>query len=75
MKRLAFRPLALLGLTVPTLAGGLLLSSCNSQPKATEVDKTATVIPKEATKASDTAATTVSADSAKAVADSMKSRK
>ena len=46
---------------VPALVGGLFLSSCNSQPTATEVDKTATVISGETSAASDSAATTAAA--------------
>ena len=54
---------------VPALVGGLLLSSCNSEPKATEVDKTATVISSDTNEASDSAATTVSTDTAAVGAD------
>ncbi|WP_082685144.1 alpha/beta hydrolase [Hymenobacter sedentarius] len=61
MKRLSFRPSALAWVVAPALAGGLLLSSCNSNPKATEADKTVTVVPKEVTKASDSAAVTATA--------------
>ena len=57
-----FRLAALAWLVAPVLAGGLLLSSCNSQPTATEVDKTATVVPGETNAASDSAATTANAD-------------
>ena len=70
MKRLSFRLIAL-----SFLASGLLLSSCNSQPTATEADKTATVIPKEVTAASDSTATAVSADSANAAAGTTTSGK
>lgn len=42
----------------PALVAALSLSSCNSQPTATEADKTATVVPKEANTASDSAAVT-----------------
>ncbi|GAA3970649.1 alpha/beta hydrolase [Hymenobacter antarcticus] len=54
-------------LTVPVLAGGLLLSSCNSQPTATEADKTATVVSGETNAASDSSAVTASADGMSAV--------
>ena len=64
MKSSLFRPIASAWFLVPALAGGLLLSSCNSEPKATEADKTATVISSDTNAASDSAATTVSADSA-----------
>jgi uncharacterized lipoprotein YajG len=49
----------------PALAAGLLLSSCNSQPTATEADKTATVISSDTNEASDSTATTVEGDSLK----------
>lgn len=45
-------------LAAPALAGMLLLSACNSQPTATEADKTATVVPAETNAASDSAAVT-----------------
>lgn len=45
-------------LLAPALIAGLSLSSCNSQPTATEADKTATVVPSEANAASDSAAVT-----------------
>jgi hypothetical protein len=64
MKSSRFRLAALSCLLVPALAGSLLLSGCNSEPTATETDKTATVIPSEATEASDSAATVAPADSA-----------
>ncbi|GAA4020590.1 hypothetical protein GCM10022409_00050 [Hymenobacter glaciei] len=51
-------------LTAPTLAAGLLLSSCNSQPTATETDKTATVVSEETNAASDSAAVTANATGA-----------
>ncbi|MCC2548498.1 alpha/beta hydrolase [Hymenobacter sp. BT175] len=50
-------------LLAPALAGGLLLSSCDSKPKATETDQTATVISEETNAASDSAATTATASS------------
>ena len=59
MKLANFRPGVYACLLVPSLAGGLLLSSCNSQPTATEADKTATVVSSETNQASDSAATTV----------------
>jgi hypothetical protein len=46
---------------VPALAGGLFLSSCNSQPAATEADKTATVVSSDTNAASDSTATTAPA--------------
>ena len=55
------RAAALAWLTAPALAGGLLLSGCNSQPTATETDKTATVVTSATNAASDSAATTASA--------------
>ena len=60
MKSLLSRSAAFVWLTAPALAGGMLLSSCNSQPTATEADKTATVVPSETNAASDSAATTAS---------------
>ena len=45
-------------LMAPALAGSLFLSSCNSQPTATEADKTATVVSGETTAASDSSAVT-----------------
>ena len=47
MKIILPRPAAFAWLMAPALAGGLLLSSCNSQPTATETDKTATVVSDE----------------------------
>ena len=61
MKLFQFRPAAFAWLTAPVLAGGLLLSSCNSQPTATETDKTATVVSEDTNTASDSAAVTASA--------------
>jgi hypothetical protein len=60
MKLASFRPAALALLAIPALAGSLLLSSCNSQPTATEADKTATVVPSETNTTSDSAAVTPS---------------
>jgi hypothetical protein len=56
MKTSRSRLAAFAWLVAPALAGGLLLSSCNSEPTATEADKTATVVPSETTEASDSAA-------------------
>ncbi|SFQ00217.1 hypothetical protein [Hymenobacter arizonensis] len=56
-----FSPKALAWLFVPALAGSLLLSSCSSEPTATEADKTATVVPSDVNEASDSSAT-MSAD-------------
>ncbi|WP_426061454.1 hypothetical protein [Hymenobacter sp. B1770] len=53
-----FSSKALAWLFVPALAGSLLLSSCNSEPTATEADKTATVVPSDMNEASDSSATT-----------------
>jgi hypothetical protein len=64
MKRLAFRPTATKWLVAPTFALGVLLSGCNSQPTATEPEKTATVVPEETNEASDSAATTAPAEGA-----------
>ena len=61
MNFVPFRAATLAWLTAPVLAGGLLLSGCNSQPTATETDKTATVVTSETNAASDSAATTASA--------------
>lgn len=58
MKSSLFRSAASAWVLMPALAGGLLLSSCNSEPKATEVDKTATVVSSDTNAASDSAATT-----------------
>ncbi|MDO7852620.1 hypothetical protein [Hymenobacter convexus] len=63
MKSSLIRSAASAWFVVPALAGGLLLSSCNSEPKATEVDKTATVVSSDTNAASDSAATTAKADS------------
>ena len=57
------RFVASIWLAVPVLAGGLLLSGCNSKPTATETDKTATVISGKTNAASDSAATTARPDS------------
>ena len=64
MKRSFLRPAALALLAIPTLAGALTLSSCNSEPKATEADKTATVVSEDTNAASDSTAVTAPADSA-----------
>ncbi|MDO7877546.1 alpha/beta hydrolase fold domain-containing protein [Hymenobacter sp. ASUV-10] len=64
MKILPVRPFAMAWLAAPTLAGGLLLGACNSQPTATEADKTATVVPAETNAASDSAAVTAAGPSA-----------
>ena len=61
MKFLLSRPAAFAWLAAPALAGGLFLTSCNSQPTATEADKTATVVSSETNAVSDSAATTASA--------------
>ena len=61
MKLSLSRPAAFAWLAAPALAGGLLLNGCNSQPTATETDKTATVVPKEANAASDSSAVTATA--------------
>jgi hypothetical protein len=61
MKFLPFQPTAKLLLLAPALACGLLLSSCNSQPTATETEKTATVVSSDMTESSDSAATTAPA--------------
>lgn len=58
MKLLPVRPFTLLGLAT------LLLGACNSQPTATEADKTATVVPAETNAASDSAAVTAPAPAA-----------
>ncbi|UOQ96249.1 hypothetical protein MUN81_13420 [Hymenobacter sp. 5317J-9] len=53
-----------------SLSGGLALSSCNSEPTATEADKTATVVSSETNAASDSTATTARADSSAMGTDS-----
>lgn len=63
MKFHVSRPAALAFLAAPALAGSLFLSSCNSQPTATEVDKTATVVSGDTNAASDSAATVAKGDS------------
>jgi uncharacterized lipoprotein YajG len=70
MKMFLFRRAALLALLAPALAGSLLLSSCSSEPTATEADKTATVVSSDTNAASDSAATTVNADSTGMASDS-----
>ncbi|GAB2867883.1 alpha/beta hydrolase [Hymenobacter ruber] len=67
MKRALSRPAAFAWLAAPALVGGLLLSSCSSQPTATEADKTATVVPGETNATSDSAAVTASAGATGAV--------
>ncbi len=62
MKMPSFRHVAFACLVAPALASSLLLSGCSSEPTATEVDKTATVVPSETNEASDSTATTVDAD-------------
>ncbi|MGI4738657.1 MAG: hypothetical protein ACRYG7_26090 [Janthinobacterium lividum] len=52
-----------LWLAAPALTALSLLASCNSTPEQTTTEKTAVVVPSEATTASDSAAVTV--DSAK----------
>ncbi|MFD2717693.1 hypothetical protein ACFST9_03135 [Hymenobacter monticola] len=70
MKSSLFRRVAFACFLTPALAGGLLLSSCNSEPKATEADKTATVVSSDTNAASDSAATTAPASSAGMASDS-----
>ncbi|WP_460584477.1 hypothetical protein [Hymenobacter arcticus] len=53
-----------LWLAAPALTALSLLASCNSAPTTTETEKTAVVVPAEATSASDSSA--VVADSTKA---------
>jgi len=62
MKLLSFATPSSAWLALPALATSLLLSSCNSQPTATETDKTATVVSSDTNAASDSAATTANAD-------------
>ena len=62
MKLSLSRPAALAWLAAPALAGGLLLAGCNSQPAATETDKTATVVSEGTNAASDSTAVTAKAD-------------
>ncbi|MDQ2793315.1 MAG: alpha/beta hydrolase [Bacteroidota bacterium] len=61
MKRSISRPTAFAWLAAPVLASSLLLAGCNSQPTATETDKTATVVSEETNAASDSTAVTASA--------------
>jgi acetyl esterase len=61
MKLLPVRPFAFAWLAAPTLAGGLLLGACNSQPEATEAAKTSTVVSSETNASSDSAAVTATA--------------
>ena len=56
--------IALAWLVAPALTSGLLLSGCNSQPTATETDKTATVVSGDTNAASDSAAVTAQAGGA-----------
>lgn len=70
MKFSLFRSSASAWFAVPALAGGLLLSSCNSEPKATEADKTATVISSDTNAASDSTATTATDTGAGTATDS-----
>ena len=56
MKQLVSRVTAAAWLAAPALAGSLFLSSCNSQPTATEANKTATVVSEDINAASDSAA-------------------
>ena len=70
MKMFLFRRAALLGILAPALAGSLLLSSCSSEPAATEVDKTATVVSSDTNAVSDSAATTAPASDAGMATDS-----
>lgn len=72
MKIALTRPVAFAWLAAPALAGGLLLSSCNSQPTATEADKTATVVSEETNAASDSTAVTAKADSTGGMAGTVK---
>lgn len=65
MKFLLSRPAAFAWLAAPALAGGLLLSSCDSKPKATETDKTATVVSESTNAASDSAAVTANGGAVK----------
>ncbi|MBF9140201.1 hypothetical protein [Hymenobacter properus] len=70
MKSSLFRRIAFACVLTPTLTGGLLLSSCNSEPKATEADKTATVVSSDTNAASDSTATTATATDAGMASDS-----
>ncbi|MBH8569737.1 alpha/beta hydrolase [Microvirga sp. STS02] len=63
MKLFPTRPLAFAWLAAPALASSLFLASCNSQPTATEADKTATVVSEDTNAASDSSAVTAKADS------------
>jgi hypothetical protein len=44
MKTTFFRSLGLRWLAAPALAAGLFLTACSNDPKATDPDKTATVV-------------------------------
>jgi len=48
-----------LWLAAPALTALTLLASCSDQPKTTDTEKTAVVVPSEATNASDSAAVKV----------------
>jgi hypothetical protein len=48
-----------LWLAAPALTALSLLASCSEKPKATDAEKTAVVVPSEATTASDSSAVTV----------------
>jgi acetyl esterase len=69
MKLPVSRSAAMAWLAIPTLTGGLLLSSCNSQPTATEADKSAA---SSDASAADSSAMTAKADSAGAMAGAVK---
>ena len=56
MNRTSFRPTTLAWLAAPALLVSLLLGGCNSQPTATETDKTATVVSSDTNAASDSTA-------------------
>lgn len=70
MKTSFFRRAALLSLLAPALAGSLLLSSCSSEPTATEADKTATVVSSDTNEASDSTAATATDNGAGTATDS-----
>ena len=61
MKLSLSRPTAFAWLAAPVVASSLLLSSCNSKPTATEIDKTATVVSAETNAISDSSAVTATA--------------
>ena len=64
MKHPISRPAAFAWLAAPAFFGSLFLSSCNSQPTATEANKTAIVVPGEINAASDSSAVTAKTDGA-----------